>query len=189
MNELKYLIHFNNGEIIDIDDFNCLKHFGVPGMKWGVRKVKEYLKNRDIKKTVKVNANFEKRMKKFKGIPTKKNDILVGGYRDPGPLFSRNLKRLNNKNKKILADIYKKQISNYEKTKPTTRTEKLLSQMGKTQMSMMPGMASNFGLGTTGIYMPGDLLMTTTVTTYSEAPTISALRYRLDILQKSRKKK
>jgi len=182
--KFKYLIHFNNGEIIGIDDSNCLKHFGIQGMKWGVRKAYEGVKkfrqiNAKIREAnVKLIRGELKAINKVRGFSmnarikafSKLNkpyenrlDILAGKVKDPGPLFSISFKRLTDSNKKILGDLYKKQISNYENTKPNGIAELIVSQGSKY----------------------GRTLFSPRKKFHSEAPSIIRLRRRLGVLEPS----
>jgi len=159
--KFRYLIYFDNGELIGINNSNCLEHFGVPGMKWGVRKVAN-----TINKVRSWRANSK--IKNFKGPYTERSDILQGRIKDPGPRRTKDFKLLSNKNKLILADIYQKQIKNYEDIKPNTPVSYMLSEIGKWE--------------NTEISILGKTLYSR-VKRHKESPEIEKLRKKLIALQ------
>jgi len=120
--KIKYLIHFNNGEIIGVDDTNCLEHFGILGMKWGRRRTPEQIAAREAKLNDKVNKKFEKRSKSEIDPETKLSTRGSAGTALFGPIGAYvsgrrtnvargiDVKRLNPQNKKLMKDVLHKQI-------------------------------------------------------------------------------
>jgi len=112
----KYLIHFNNGEIIGVDDSNCLEHFGILGMKWGHRRTPQELSKA-------ANERFTKNYKRTGNIDSDAYKAYdKRAYRIGGPFGAYSsgsntniakgvdVKKLNPKNKKLIKRILKERI-------------------------------------------------------------------------------
>jgi len=123
--------HYNiqhSGYVGNITDDEYLKHFGIPGMKWGRRKspqeIAARLKAKEQKKSDKANKKFEKRYNeslKYNNETVQQNRGAIstalfgaiGSYmsgRRTNLARGIDVKRLNPKNKKLMKDTLNKQI-------------------------------------------------------------------------------
>lgn len=113
VNEINYLKH---------DDF--LEHYGVPGMKWGVRKDVDRVKVKKLKQKYKSDLKSDRqKLREFDNTSYSKLNVKNKGYssvrKDPEQAYkySKYYDKLQKEREKLVSDSNKRRVDNKAKLK------------------------------------------------------------------------